>query len=131
MRPSSSMHAQLRPISPSPPRKVIRTESATRLQAAEHLGRSLLQALGCRAHRQTALARGQAHPEVVRAGGAIGEQHALGREELGESGAHDADGSARSVARALRSLGFRGGIPVTDDVLDVEDRLKDARDVPV
>ena len=68
MRPSTSMQAQLRPISPSPPRKTTRTgfgllRSAKRgdrdrgsAERGEDLGRLGVELGGGRAHRQAALA---------------------------------------------------------------------------
>src|SRR6266545_8120170 len=53
MRPSTSMHAQLRPISPSPPRNVTVTGSG--MQRGVHLSGSVFGARGRRPQRQTAL----------------------------------------------------------------------------
>src|SRR3954462_3054873 len=61
MRPSTSMHAQLRPISPSPPRKVTTTGSG--MEVGVHLSRPLLGTGRRRPERQTALA----HPQAERA----------------------------------------------------------------
>src|SRR3954452_12518545 len=58
MRPSTSMHAQLRPISPRPPRKVTLTGLA--METCVHLARSILGAVGGRAQRKPALADPQA-----------------------------------------------------------------------
>src|SRR3954452_22676470 len=58
MRPSTSMHAQLRPISPRPPRKVTLTGSA--MEPCVHLARPGLGAVGSRTEWEPALADPQA-----------------------------------------------------------------------
>src|SRR5258708_37692423 len=53
IRPSTSMQAQLRPISPSPPRKVTLTlaEGWLAIEARVHLSAPVLDANGCRRER--------------------------------------------------------------------------------
>src|SRR5580693_2529813 len=82
IRPSTSMQAQLRPISPSPPRKTTRTgfglpRSAKRgdrdrgsADGGEDLGRLGVELGGGRAHREAALA----DLEAQRAHGGCGRQ---------------------------------------------------------
>src|SRR6185436_5559613 len=61
----------------------------------------------------------QAHREVVGAGGAVGEQHTPGGEELGETGAHAGTVVLPSPGSALRSVASEEGrSQMTDDVLD-------------
>src|SRR5438552_14291697 len=70
-RPSCSKHAQLRPISPSPPRNVIRIWSATP-KVGEDLAGPVLEALGGGPEGQPALAHRQPqHPH-----------HGLGRDGI-------------------------------------------------
>src|SRR6185312_4688999 len=71
MRPSTSMQAQFRPISPSPPRKVILTGSA--MQVVPDVEGSFFETGGGRPHRQAALPGGLAE----------GAHHGLGREGVG------------------------------------------------
>src|SRR6478736_6215315 len=53
IEPSTSMHAQLRPISPRPPRNVTVTESA--MQVLQDGARSVLETIGCGSHREPTL----------------------------------------------------------------------------
>src|SRR5688572_8753366 len=57
MRPSTSMHAQLRPISPRPPRKVTTTGSG--MKVGVYLSGPLFGAGGSRAQRQPAFSDSQ------------------------------------------------------------------------
>src|ERR1700737_1649619 len=58
MRPSTSMHAQFRPISPSPPRKVTTTGSG--MKVGVHLSSALLGSGWRRAERQPTFTDAQA-----------------------------------------------------------------------
>src|SRR6516225_4108649 len=72
IRPATSTHAQLRPISPRPPRKTMRTGSS-----APEMGKDLpgcvLEPSWSRAERQPALAGGEAQ----------GPQHGFRRDRVG------------------------------------------------
>src|SRR4051794_4405209 len=68
--PSTSMHAQLRPISPSPPRKTIRTGSAKmHSQIRQKLLRLVFQPGRRRPHRQPAVTARQAQRAEHHLGG--------------------------------------------------------------
>src|SRR5215210_6633901 len=81
MRPSCSMQAQLRPISPRPPRKVILTRplepAVSTMKCGVDLSGSILEACRCRTHGKSAFADRDSE----------GAHHGLGREGVGGGGA--------------------------------------------
>src|SRR3954469_21404871 len=89
MLPSTSMQAQFRPISPSPPRKTTLTGSGKgHAEVLQYLASLVLESRRRGSHRQAALPRRQPqHPEYGLGGNGVGGEVAgLERPRLGEAG---------------------------------------------
>src|SRR4051812_43541289 len=90
MRPSTSMQAQLRPISPRPPRKTIRTGSGNGVdtEVSQDLASAVLETVRGRSERQAALpAREPEHPQDGLGRDGVGRKVAgLEGPRLGEAG---------------------------------------------